>query len=77
MNDSPVSFKFALGDPVVLARGTYEGTRGVFFRMNHDVKWGEVTEANGKVRSHPIAWLAHFPEPPAPLENGVPGPPEE
>ena len=50
---------FREGDQVVLAEGSYQGTPGVFLRLREDVKWADITERDGSVRSHPIAWLAH------------------
>ena len=50
---------FHEGDEVVLANGTYQGTSGVFLRLREDVKWADITERNGRVRSHPVAWLVH------------------
>jgi len=50
---------FHEGDQVVLAEGSYQGTPGVFLRLREDVKWADITERDGSVRSHPIAWLAH------------------
>ena len=50
---------FREGDEVVLANGTYQGTPGVFLGFRQDVNWADITERNGKVRSHPVAWLAH------------------
>ncbi len=47
------------GDEVVLVAGPYQGTLGVFVRLKHDVAWADVTERNGEVRSHPVAWLGH------------------
>jgi len=52
---------FREGDEVVLARGSYQGTLGVFLRLKEDVKWADITERNGSVRSHPMVWLAHAP----------------
>ena len=52
-------FAFHEGDQVVLAEGSYQGTPGVFLRLREDVKWADITERDGSVRSHPIAWLAH------------------
>ena len=51
--------EFREGDEVVLAEGTYQGTQGVFIRLREDVNWADVTERNGSVRSHPVAWLHH------------------
>jgi hypothetical protein len=59
IDDNPVSFVFREGDEVVMADGTYQGTRGVFLHLNKDVKWADITERNGKIRSHPVAWMAH------------------
>jgi len=50
---------FHEGDEVVLAEGTYQGTPGVFLRLRGDVKWADIAEPNGRIRSHPVAWLAH------------------
>jgi hypothetical protein len=50
---------FREGDEVVLAKGTYQGTPGVFVRLRKDVNWADITERNGSVRCHPVAWLTH------------------
>lgn len=50
---------FREGDEVVLAKGTYQGTPGVFLRLREDVNWADISERNGSVRSHPVIWLAH------------------
>ena len=50
---------FREGEDVVLAEGTYQGTPGVFLRLREDVNWADITERNGSIRSHPVAWLAH------------------
>ena len=50
---------FHEGDEVVLADGTYQGTPGIFVRLRKDVNWADITERNGNIRSHPVAWLAH------------------
>ena len=54
----PADNVFFEGDQVVLARGPYTGTLGVFLRSRADVKWADITERNGAVRSHPVEWLA-------------------
>jgi len=59
MSTGPADPKFREGDEVVLAQGSYQGTLGVFVRLKEDVNWADVTERNGRVRSHPVAWLAH------------------
>ena len=53
---------FREGDEVVLVEGTYQGTLGVFVRLRDDVGWADITERNGAVRSHPLAWLGHSAE---------------
>ncbi|HUQ92120.1 MAG TPA: hypothetical protein VM120_10610 [Bryobacteraceae bacterium] len=50
---------FREGDQVVLAEGSHQGTLGIFLRLRDDVKWADITERNGTVRSHPVEWLAH------------------
>lgn len=55
----PVRPEFREGDEVVLAEGTYQGTPGVFLHLRKDVKWADIAERNGRIRSHPVAWLAH------------------
>lgn len=57
---------FREGDEVVLADGTYQGTPGVFLRLREDANWADITEPNGNVRSHPVAWLAHSAASPIP-----------
>jgi hypothetical protein len=52
---------FCKGDNVALARGAYEGAPGVFLRLSADVRWVDITEHDGTVRSHPLEWLAHAP----------------
>ncbi len=54
---------FHNGDEVVLVLGTYPGTSGIFLHLTSDVKWADIRERDGKVRSHPLAWLAHVPAP--------------
>jgi hypothetical protein len=58
-NTIPAVPAFREGDAVVLAIGTYQGTRGVFLRLKEDTAWADITESNGGIRSHPVAWLAH------------------
>jgi hypothetical protein len=50
---------FGEGDEVELISGSYQGTLGVFVRLRNDVKWADIAERNGNVRSHPIEWLGH------------------
>jgi hypothetical protein len=58
LSAKPIDTAFHEGDEVVLAEGTYQGTLGVFLRLRNDVKWADIAERNGSVRSHPVAWLA-------------------
>jgi DNA-binding NtrC family response regulator len=51
--------EFRKGDNVVLAEGTYQGTRGVFIRVRQDANWADIEERNGVVRCHPVVWLQH------------------
>ena len=59
MVNGPAGQVFRVGEEVVLARGTYQGALGVFVRLKEDVNWAEITERNGSIRSHPVAWLDH------------------
>jgi hypothetical protein len=58
MTKQRIATTFREGDEVVLAEGSYQGTLGVFLRLRADVKWADITERNGNVRSHPVEWLA-------------------
>ena len=55
----PVEKEFIEGDEVVLARGSYQGTLGVFVKFREDAHWADVMERSGQMRSHPVEWLAH------------------
>ena len=59
MSARRVGKTFRQGDQVVLAEGTHQGTLGVFLRLREDVNWADITERNGTIRSHPVAWLEH------------------
>lgn len=50
---------FREGDRVVLTKGSYEGTPGVFLQFRSDPNWADIREWNGIVREHPVVWLAH------------------
>ena len=50
---------FCKGDEVFLARGTYEGTLGVFQNLREDPKWADILEPNSQIRAHPVEWLEH------------------
>ncbi len=56
---TPTPQIFREGDEVILVSGTYPGTPGRFLRFREDANWADITERNGRVRSHPVAWLAH------------------
>lgn len=51
--------EFVHGERVILAEGTYQGTRGVFLQLRPDIRWAEIEETNGLIRSHPMQWLQH------------------
>jgi hypothetical protein len=55
----PIVPGFHEGEPVVLARGTYQGTTGVFLHLRADPNWADIAETGGAVCSHPVAWLDH------------------
>jgi hypothetical protein len=57
----PIPPGFKEGDEVVLALGSHQGTCGVFLRIRESGDWADITERNGQVRHHPLAWLAHAP----------------
>ena len=59
MKPNPPVQQFLEGDEVVLARGSNQGTLGVFLRLRQDVRWADITERNGIVKSHPLEWLSH------------------
>lgn len=61
LDDSLDGKTFREGDMVVLARGTYQGTPGVFVHLQDDVNWAEIRERDGSLWSHPVVWLAHAP----------------
>ena len=65
-NIPPITHGFQKGEALVLARGTYPGTRGTFLRLRDDVSWAEIQESDGNIRSHPVAWLERAPEAIAP-----------
>jgi hypothetical protein len=54
-----VTPEFREGDQVVLARGTYTGTPGVFLHRREDPNWADIAERDGSVRRHPVEWLEH------------------
>ena len=59
MSEQPAGPTFREGDEVVLAKGSYEGTLGIFLRLKEDTNWADIRERNGAIRSHPVMWLAH------------------
>ena len=59
MSNRLVGTVFREGEEVVLAEGTYQGTLGVFVQLRKDINWADITERNGSIRSHPVAWLDH------------------
>ena len=59
MSEQPTGSTFREGDEVVLAKGSYQGTLGIFLRLKEDTRWADIRERNGAIRSHPVMWLAH------------------
>jgi hypothetical protein len=59
MSTSIAGRAFHKGDEVILASGTYQGTSGVFLGLREDPVWADITQRDGIVHSHPVAWLAH------------------
>ena len=65
MSNKRVAPTFREGDEVVLAEGTYQGTLGVFLRLDKRRQLGgNHANAMASIRSHPMAWLAHAPDRP-------------
>lgn len=54
----PVLPRFAAGDEVYLREGTYPGTTGTFVGFRPDPNWADIQESSGRLRAHPVAWLA-------------------
>lgn len=50
---------FKEGDEVVLARGSNQGTPGIFLRVRTDPKWADIMHDSGVVKMHPVEWLDH------------------
>jgi hypothetical protein len=55
----PIAPGFQKGESVVLAKGSYQGTCGVFLNLRTDPLWADIEESGGNIRSHPVAWLDH------------------
>jgi len=53
-----VSCLFHQGDPVYLAKGSYQGTLGTFLNLRSDPKWADIREPDDSIRAHPVEWLA-------------------
>ena len=49
---------FHQGDPVYLAKGSYQGTLGTFLNLRSDPKWADIREPGDSIRAHPVEWLA-------------------
>ena len=58
MSTQPATFRE--GDEVVLAKGSYQGTLGIFLHMKEDTNWADIRERNGAICSHPVIWLTHY-----------------
>ena len=63
MNAQPAGPTFREGDEVVLAKGSYQGTLGVFPHVNEDTNWADIRERNGAIRSHPVNMAGSFRDP--------------
>jgi len=59
MDNKPAETAFFEGDEVVLAKGSYQGTLGVFIKLRQDARWADIRERNGGTRCHPVEWLTH------------------
>ena len=64
---------FEIGDSVLLFKGPYCGTPGIFAGFCDDPKWGNLEAAGEVPCRHPVEWLRHtelapFPEPTSPGE---------
>jgi hypothetical protein len=57
---SPSVTAFQAGDQVLLAKGSYQGTSGIFLRFHADANWADIQERNGSIRMHPVAWLTNY-----------------
>ena len=53
---------FHKGDPVYLAKGSYQGTIGTFLTVRDDPKWATIIEPNETIREHPLEWIAAMPQ---------------
>ena len=49
----PIAPGFQEGEAVVLAKGTYQGTRGVFLHLTKDTNWAQIEESDRRIRNHP------------------------
>ena len=47
MSTQPAGPTFREGDEVVLAKGSYQGTLGIFLHMKEDTNWADIRERNG------------------------------
>lgn len=59
--DAISNSKFHAGNEVILDRGPYKYLRGVFLTLKDDVAWAAIKEGNGAVTSHPVEWMANYP----------------
>jgi hypothetical protein len=54
--------KFHPGDEVILVEGSHKFVRGKFLKLKEDVEWAAIEEPGGKISSHPVEWMRHYPE---------------
>jgi hypothetical protein len=52
------SCPFHRGDRVYLAKGSYQGSIGIFLNLGDAPKWADICEPNEVVRAHPVEWMA-------------------
>lgn len=60
---------FCAGDQVVLDRGTYQGTMGVFVRLKQDANWADIMERNWRPLEPPGSMARSRPERVPPVVN--------
>lgn len=49
--------KFHVGENIILAKGPHKDVLGTFLRLEDEVEWAAIKEADGAVSCHPVAWM--------------------
>ena len=62
ISDESDNRAFREGEEVVLDRGTYQCTPGVFLRPRKGVKWADIPERDGSLWCHPGGMANPLPE---------------